>query len=313
MSDPRDLAELLAALPPERRSAFDRLSALVTAVGVPESNHSFVFRAGETEHPVFDDAEAVFWRAVRQMRQGDPLRGRELPLVYWGFHSIDLLGRRHSNGVLVTDRAVVVDDPRGDAVRLPTATLDPASIRVDGERLLVAGVAIGLAQIARSLPSTSAEDAAEYLAAVVTAVRASPDAEPEEDESVEDVVLASGMSGDLLLPGRPKDAKGLAKLAAKWSLPAEEAILVSLSSATFAGVYGLAITDAALYTRDLFEPVRRVPLAEVGALSWDDPEKAVRIGPGHTAPNHPAVTPRNGEAAAALLQDLVRAASRRLP
>ncbi|MCM6763794.1 hypothetical protein NB037_15350 [Rathayibacter sp. ZW T2_19] len=313
MSDPRDLAELLAALPPERRAAFDRLSALVAAVPVPESNHSFVFRAGEAEHPVFDDAEAVFWCAVRQMRQGDSLRGRELPLVYWGFHSIDLLGRRHSNGVLVTDRAVVVDDPGGDAVRLPTVDLDPATIRSDGTRLLVADAGIGLEQIARILPAAGAEDAAAYLAAVVAAVRTSDDVAEPRDESVEDVVLASGMSGDLLLPSRPKDAKGLAKLAAKWSLPADEAILVSLSSATFAGVYGLAITDAALYTRDLFEPVRRVPLAEVRALSWDDSEKAVRIGPGHAAPSHPAVTSRNGGAAAALLQDLVRAASRRLP
>ena len=201
--------------------------------------------------------------------------------MYWGFHSIDLLGRRHSNGVLVTDRTVVVDDPGGDAVRLPIASLDPSSIRSDGERLLVSGVGIGLAQIARILPPTGAEDAAAYLAAVVTAVRASGEAADQEDETVESLVLASGMSGDLLLPSRPKDAKGLAKLAAKWSLPGDETLLVSLSSATFAGVYGVAITDSALYTRDLFESVRRVPLAEVGALSWDDAEKAVRIGPGH--------------------------------
>jgi len=307
-----DLSQYLESLPAGRRAAFDRLAAQVAAIRVPPSISSFTFRAGQTDHPDFDDAERVFWRAVEQMYLRAAVSDGELPLLFWGFHSIDLLGRRHSNGVLVTDRTVYLDDVGRGTAQVPTATLDPASIRADSGSLQLGDAGLDLTQMAANLQPTSAADAAVYLAAVLSTVQkadAAAGADTDDAGTVEQLVLASRLSTDFLLPSRPKDAKGLAKLASKWKLSTEETLLVSLSSATFAGVYGIAITDEAVYSRDLMEAVNRTPLGNVDGFVWDADAKAFRVADGHLAPSHPAITDDNRAYAVALLTNLTRAAS----
>lgn len=315
------LIDSLDSLPGGRRDVFDRLVAAVSAIPVPASNGSFVFRAGQTDHPVFDDAERVFWRAVKQLQLREAVSDGELPIVYWGFHSIDLLGRRNANGILVTDRTVYLVDVGYGSATFRTGSVDPDSIRVVDDQLEVAGSGVGLAQIARLLEPTSAEDAVAYLRSAIVAVQdvsgqipgqagdgvAAPE---DEDETVERLVRASRLSSDFLLPSRPKDAKGLAKLAAKWKLPAEERLLASLSSATFAGVYGIAITDAAVYSRDLMEAVNRTALGEVEGFVWNAETKTFRVAEGHLAPTLPAITDDNRAYVVGLLERLVRAAPR---
>ncbi|MBZ4487279.1 hypothetical protein LQ938_00475 [Microbacterium sp. cx-55] len=312
MAAASDLSEYLRGLPEERRATFGRLAAAVADIPVPASIKSFVFRAGQKDHPVYDDAELVFWRAVQQLQLREAVSDGELPLTYWGFHSIDLLARRRVNGILITDRTVYVDDVGRESAQIPTATVDPATIRVADGRLEIAGVGIDLAQVARLLEPTSATDAVGYLSAVITAVRTGaseqPDASPASQPTVDELVRASRLSGDFLLPSRPKDAKGLAKLTAKWKVPADETLLVSLSSATFAGVYGIAITDAAVYSRDLMEPVERTPLGEADSFAWDAETKTFRIADGHLAPTLPAITDDNRAYVADLMRKLFRAA-----
>jgi hypothetical protein len=311
----KSLFEYLESLPAGRRAEFDRLAAGITAIPVPPSISSFVFRAGQTDHPEFDDAEFVFWKAAEQLYLRAAVSDGELPLVYWGFHSIDLLGRRQSNGVLITDRTVYLDDVGRGKAQLPTETLDPAGIRVDNGALEVGEAALDLTQIAAKMQETSAEDAATYLSAVISTLQnahaaGAGAAGADESGTVEQLVLASRLNTDFLLPSRPKDAKGLAKLASKWKVPAEETVLVSLSSATFAGVYGIAITNAAVYSRDLMEAVNRTPLEDVEGFHWDADAKAFRVADGHLAPTHPAITDDNRVYAATLMENLTRAASR---
>lgn len=308
MAAASDLSEYLRGLPEGRRATFGRLAASVADIPVPASVHAFVFRAGQRDHPVYDDAELVFWRAVQQLQLREAVSDGELPLVYWGFHSIDLLGRRRVNGILVTDRTVYLDDVGREASQLPTAAVDPATVRATDDRLEVGGVGVGLDQIARLREPTSAADAATYLASVIEAVQGGADDIAPNDDTVESLVRASRLSGDFLLPSRPKDAKGLAKLTAKWKLPADETVLVSLSSATFAGVYGIAITNAAVYSRDLMEPLQRTPLATAESFTWDAEAKAFRIIEGHLAPTLPSITDDNRAYVSDLFVKLFRAA-----
>ncbi|SMQ74945.1 hypothetical protein [Agreia sp. VKM Ac-1783] len=313
-----NLTEYLSSLPADRRDAFDGLMSAVAAVPVPPSNNSFVFLAGQTTHPEFDDAESVFWKAVEQLQLCNAVSDGELPLVYWGFHSIDLLLRRRSNGILVTDRTVYLDDVGNSSAQFATDSVDPACIRVAGESLEVGGASIDLAQIAGMLEPTTAVDAAAYLSAVVAAVQvagrsvaghgSAPSAEA--TQTVEQLVLASRMGSDFRLPARPKDVKALNKLSAKWNLPADEVLLVSLSSATFAGVYGIAITNKAVYSKDLMEPLFRTALEDVDGFVWEAETKTFRVSNDHSAPTLPAITDDNRDYAASLLLNLARAAAR---
>ena len=91
-------------------------------------------------------------------------------------------------------------------------------------------------------------------------------------------------------------------------LPADETVLVSLSSATFAGVYGIAITNAAVYSRDLMEPLQRTPLATAESFTWDAEAKAFRIIEGHLAPTLPSITDDNRAYVSDLFVKLFRAA-----
>jgi len=313
-----NLTEYLSSLPADRRDAFDALMSAVSAVPVPSSNNSFVFLAGQTSHPEFDDAESVFWKAVEQLQLRNAVSDGELPLVYWGFHSIDLLLRRRSNGILITDRTVYLDDVGNSSAQFAIESVDPASIRVVGESLEVGGASIGLAQIAGMLEPTTAVDAAAYLSAVVAAVQAAgrsvaghgSEISADATQTVEQLVLASRMGSDFRLPARPKDVKALNKLSAKWNLPADEVLLVSLSSATFAGVYGIAITNKAVYSKDLMEPLFRTALEDVEGFVWEAETKTFRVSNDHAAPTHPAITDDNRDYAASLLLNLARAAAR---
>jgi len=298
----------LSALPQQRREQFDSLSALVAAIAVPESIAAFVFLPNQVGHPLFDDAAEVFWRAVEQLYLGDAVSDGELPQVYWGFHSYDLLARRSSNGVLVTDRTLYLVDVGRSSAQLPLASVD--KITADDERLAVGDAAIGLKQAARLLGEGSEADSARYLREVVAALQAvidTPAADEDSELTTDHLVRASRLSADFLLPSRPKDAKRIAKLAAKWDIPPGETVRVSLSSATLAGIYGLAITETALYSRDLMEPLDRTALADIEGVEWVAEKKAFRVAEGHFVPTLPAITDDNREYVAGLLRSLLSA------
>ena len=302
------LPAYLSALPQPRREQFDSLSALVAAIDVPGSIAAFVFLPNQVGHPLFDDAAEVFWRAVEQLYLADAVSDGDLPLVYWGFHSFDLLARRSSNGVLVTDRALYLVDAGRSSARVPLASVD--TISADDERLAVGDAAIGLTQAARLLSEDSAVDSARYLRDVVALLQSAidtPAADEDSELTTDQLVRASRLSEDFLLPSRPKDAKRIAKLAAKWQIPADETVRVSLSSATLAGIYGLAITETALYSRDLMEPLDRTALADIDGVEWVAEKKAFRVAEGHFVPTLPAITDDNREYVSGLLRSLLSA------
>ena len=303
------LSAYLESLPAQRRERFASLSNLVSAIGVPESIESFVFLPGQTQHPRFDDAADVFWHAVERLYLSDAASDGELPLVYWGFHSYDILLRRSANGILLTDRTAYLVDVGRSSARLPLARIDPGTIVADAGGLHVGDAVVTLDGVARLLDATSAADSAAYLRQVVAACQQAVDDQQATDAppptTVDELVRASRLSDDFLLPSRPKDGKKLAKLAAKWQLPADETLRASMSSATLAGIYGWALTDRALYSRDLMEPLDRTALDNISDVEWVPEKKAFRVGEAHFVPTLPAVDDANREYFAGLLRALL--------
>ena len=311
MTTSNGLPAYLDSLPTERRDRFDTIAGAVAALPIVGSIESFVFLPNQSEHPKFDDAADVFWHAFDRLYLADAATDGELPLAYWGFHSYDLLLRRSANGVLVTDRTVYLVDVGVSSARLALASLDVDSIVADAAGLHVGDAVVTLDGVRRLLEETSAVDSAAYLRAVVATIQgALGPAEPTDAPSastVDELVRASRLSGDFLLPSRPKDAKKLAKLAAKWQLPSDETVRASLSSTTFAGTYGWVITDRALYSRDLMEPLDRTVLADISAIDWVPEKKAFRVAEAHDVPTLPSINDGNREYFVTLLRSLVTA------
>ena len=309
MSTFEGIAAYLETLPEARRDRFTALSALVAAVPIPVSVESFVFLPGQAAHPRFDDAAEVFWHAVERLYLADAATDGELPLVYWGFHSYDVLVRRSANGILLTDRNAYLVDVGRSSARIALATIDPRSIVADSAALYVGDAVVTLDGVARLLDPTSAVDSAAYLREVVTACQRATETRETTDaaSTVDALVRASRLSDDFLLPSRAKDAKKLAKLTAKWQLPGTETVRASMSSATLAGIYGWAVTDRALYSRDLMEPLDRTLLADIVGIEWTPDKKAFRVAEGHYVPTLPAVDDANREYFGGLLRALVAA------
>ncbi|MGO4103898.1 hypothetical protein AB4Y63_08090 [Leifsonia sp. YAF41] len=321
MGKKNELSDYLETLSPARLTLFEHLAATVAAVGVPDSINSFVFLPDQIGHPEFADADVVFWKAVEQLYLPHAASDGELPVLYWGFHSYDLLARRSSNGILITDRTLYLMDVGNSSAQLALNTVDVSSIQADAHALAIGSSRIGLDQIARLLMPSSPADSAAYLRDVIGTLQgelgasssgavadAAADA-GDTDNNVDQLVRASRLSEDFLLPSRPKDAKKLAKLSAKWQLPADESVRTSLSSATLAGIYGLAITDRALYSRDLMEPLDRTALSDIRDIEWVADKKAFRIADAHFVPTLPSITDDNRDYFIALLGHLVAAAS----
>jgi len=318
---PRDnrLPDYLDSLPAGHRDRFAELNATVSTIvsesvagSASEAVRSFTFLPNQVGHPDWDDADVVFWRAVEELYLASPRRDQEIPLFYWGFHSLDILARRSSNGVLVTDQAVYVRDVPRATVSVPLASLDPHNVRIEGSVLRVGEATIDLTPALRLMTDATPSASSALLSAVITGVRAAAPAASTDataaSASVADLVQASAMSGDFLLPGRDADTKKLAKLTAKWKLPATETIRVAWTSSTLMGFYGLAITDTAAYSKDLGDELVRTPREQLdGSVTWLPESKEFALSTEQRVPTLPSITDENREYFVGLLGSLLAA------
>lgn len=301
------LPDYLSKLDAIDQGRFARLGAVVTAVPVPKQISQLVFQPNQLDHPNWDDAASVFWQGVQGLYATQALTPGELPLVYWGFHSYNILARRSANGVLLTDRGVYVVDAGRDSWAMPIGAVDSTAVRASAASLVIGSATLDLTIAKRLLEPGDAEASALYLSTVLDAVQRSLGIEyvAEAPGSADEVLAASSFATDFQLPTRPGDAKKIAKLASKWGLPAEEPVLYALSSSTLAGVYGLAITATTLYSRDLMEPLDQTPRSEIAEITWVDEPKGFRVREGHLIPTLPAITEGNRDEFIAVLSRLL--------
>ena len=288
------LPAYLDSLAPEQQQRFLDLAATVAKVREPSRLDAFVFHPNQTHHSRWDDAAAVFWQAVVSLYLSQPLAARELPVLYWGFHSYNLLARRSANGVLLTDRGIYVVDAGRDSWALPLESVTPFGITVEDSTLRVGAAALDLGAAKRLFGDGDAEASADYLRRVVAAVQGAQGITPVTPVggTPEQSIASSSFSADFQLPTRAGDAKKIARLVAKWELPADEPVLYALSSGTFAGIYGLAVTAGDVYSRDLMEPLDRSARSALdpGEFAWDEEAKGFRITASHVIPSSPAIS-----------------------
>jgi len=303
----------LASLPEEHRQRFERLSLLVTghAAILPESVRSFVFLPNETGQPEFDDAAAVFWRAVEELYLASPRRDREVPLFYWGFHSYDVLARRSLNGILVTDQAVYVRDVPKATVSIALADLPVTPVGFAGTVLSVGTADLDLGLAERLLSDATATDSVVLLSGILGDLQLATATEilggAAATTTVADRITASSLTSDFLLPSRTSDAKRIAKLSAKWKLPADEKLLFAWVGSTLMGFYGLALTESAAYVKDLMDPLVRLDRVDISpaGVDWLPETKEFSLTAQTGVPTLPSITDDNRDYFVALLRDLL--------
>ena len=309
------LPDYLSALSDSDRSRFAALSSLVSTVAVPPQIQKFVFLPNQTDHPDWDDAAMVFWNATQELYLEHARSEGELPLLYWGFHSYDLLARRSSNGVLLTDASMYVMDVGSTFVGVPRATVDASSFTRRGNVVDFGVGGIDLTPARRLMDEPAIDDSLAFLSTVVSLLAESAPAAAasvEDTVSVDQLIERSTFSSEFDLASRPADAKRITKLASKWKLPADETVILAFSSATFMGVYGLAVTEKAVYTRDLMEPLERTARADVdpGQISWDAEKKGARITGSQVMPTLPSINDDNRDYFLDLLRKVLAQAPR---
>jgi len=309
------LPDYLSALSDSDRTRFAALSSLVSTVAVPPQIQKFVFLPNQTDHPDWDDAAMVFWNATQELYLEHARSEGELPLLYWGFHSYDLLARRSSNGVLLTDASMYVMDVGSTFVGVPRATVDASSFTRRGNVVDFGVGGIDLTPARRLMDEPAIDDSLAFLSTVVSLLAESAPAAAasvEDTVSVDQLIERSTFSSEFDLASRPADAKRITKLASKWKLPADETVILAFSSATFMGVYGLAVTEKAVYTRDLMEPLERTARADVdpGQISWDAEKKGARITGSQVMPTLPSINDDNRDYFLDLLRKVLAQAPR---
>jgi hypothetical protein len=276
---------------------------------LPDSGLSaFLFLPDQTDHPDHEDAPQVFAQAVEQMYLPKPHVGDEIPLLFLGYHAMSRLsGKRTSQGFLLTDQAMYVQD---DFTVLLAAPLAQSHVLPGGISEVPSFVSALLERYkswkdwagVSSLPEPMLrERCGALLAPVVGAVveyhaqHASQRQAPQRTWTLSELVADHDAADTLLDPLNPKLSKKLGKVSGKFQVPANETLQFALVDfPLFGGPYGLALTKQALYGKDLMEAPVRIALQSVDASALQITEKGDEL---LTGSNEPVALPAYMEAA----------------
>ncbi|MBH0117582.1 hypothetical protein I6E52_12100 [Salinibacterium sp. NG253] len=319
--------EYLRNIPAAHRSATNTIVARLSlwAKDLASELQPVVFLPGQKDHPVFDDAARVFDEAVEQLLLADAPRPNEVPLLFVGYHAMNRFTRkRQTLGFLVTDQRIVIQDKFAGVFgrelpnyrMLPVTSVDP----VASSHALISSVgsAFDWSDMVKLIGADSAEGHSpefrltQLLADAVTsvvqlsqvlglAIAGEPDEEETENATAAELVprLAElGIRSDVLLADDPRLAKMLKKFGPKIGLGDGETIAFASLDKTFAGVYGIVVTDTAVRSCDLMEePVVSLRSAiDPASVKLDDKATAIITEPGvaHVLVSHLSADVKNG-------------------
>lgn len=319
--------DYLRDIPAAHRAATNTIVAnlSVWANNLAAELQPVVFLPGQTDHPVFDDAARVFEDAAEQLVLADAPRPNEVPLLFVGYHAMNRFTRkRQALGFLVTDQRIVVQDKFAGVFgrelpnyrMLPVTSVDP----VASSHALISSVASAFdwADLVKLVGNDSPEGHSpefrltQLLVDAVTsvvqlsqalglAVVGEPGEEAAENSTASELVprLAElGIRSDVLLADDPRLAKMLKKFGPKIGLGDGENIAFASLDKTFAGVYGIVVTDVAVRSCDLMEkPVVSLRSAiDPASIKLDEKAKAIIAEPGvaHILVSHLSADVKNG-------------------
>jgi hypothetical protein len=253
---------------------------------------SYIFLPEQSDHVEHEDAALVFDAAISQWVVRYALSPHEVPLLYLGHHTaIRMTGVRFAQGFVLTDQALYAQDdcsvigemPAPKVYALPQQHADAASFLAYATGRFAWE---DWAQLCRLEPSSLREQALFVLQHGLQAVldyhqqhgtqlrlQAMPIA-------LSPFIAHHGLQNELLLGDDPAAAKKLAKVVRKFCIPAQERLhLAWVDFIWFGPPWGLAMTDQALYTRDLLEQPIRIPLEKVdpASLHYSDDGKEMRL------------------------------------
>ena len=287
--------QYIATLPVETQNHAQALREQVNLIAATSDGElqSYVFLPDQMDHAEFEDAALVFAEAFAQMQLREPLTQHEIPLLFVGYHlATRFTGNRFAQGFLLTDQAVYMQDdfsvlsepPLAQSFALPRNSGDvPVFTQQLGTQFQRWKDWLGLVD---SSPEVLQPKVLELLQNAISAVQHYHQQHgTQQDLQAQPINLAKFIAahglGDMALSGNePKNVKKLAKISAKFQIPADEAIHLALADfPLFGGPYGMALTRSAFYTKDLMEEPLRLPLAQVDerSLRYCDDGKEMRI------------------------------------
>ncbi|MEL0627288.1 hypothetical protein V6245_10065 [Salinibacterium amurskyense] len=319
--------DYLRDIPAAHRAATDTIVAKLAgwAQNLAAELQPVVFLHGQTDHPVFDDAARVFEDAAKQLLLSDAPRPNEVPLLFVGYHAMNRFTRkRQTLGFLVTDQRIVIQDKFAGVFgrelpnyrMLPVTSVDP----VASSHALISSVgsAFDWSDMVKLIGADSAEGHSpefrltQLLVDAVTsvvqlsqalglAVAGEPGEEEAENATAAELVprLAElGIRSDVMLADDPRLAKMLKKFGPKIGLGDGETIAFASLDKTFAGVYGIVVTDVAVRSCDLMEEpvVSRRSAIDPASIKLDEKAKAIIAEPGvaHVLVSHLSADVKNG-------------------
>ena len=293
--------EYLDSLPPERAQLGAALRAEVERQVRAQTTadlSAFVFLPDQTDHPDHTDAARVFAQAVEQMYLPKPWVGQEVPLLFIGYHVMNrLTGRRNSQGLLLTDQAMYVQDESTVLLAQPVAQGHTLPAQADDANAFVANLLAHYkgwkdwAALADDSEAALSAHCRTLLVAVTgTVVEFHRQHDSRRQPALRAWTLAALVSdhgaGDVLLdPANPKLAKKLGKVAGKFQVPSGETMQVALADFPLFGVpYWLALSNSALYSKDLMDAPLRIALEglDARALRFGRKDDELVTGSGQT-------------------------------
>ncbi|MDR2716115.1 MAG: hypothetical protein LBB46_05170 [Coriobacteriaceae bacterium] len=297
-------------------AGFQRLSDAVAEATAPLKPllGIFAFTAYDPLHPWSDNSEQFFkaWFDLIRAHYAEGLS--EAPLLFVGFHLKARFGSsRNSWGMFLTDCALYVsvslygDEPPRRYAYSAADQAQPGWAGAFASRVLADFDPDGIEQLVKLSNEPSNYDGLDNPAGInfasvttpgqmagvirseiiltleaLAGFRAGlgqPDAAETGPVPLTRRVMELGLAGHVRLGTDQHHAKHFKKLAEKLNMGEAEEIVFTLSDATFAGVYGLAVTNRAIRSRDLMESAVVQPLAPAEIFS-NDKKRTLAIGKG---------------------------------
>lgn len=268
--------DYMASLSNERNAGFKALTARLRRfiAGLPYSQREMLFTSDP--HPDLEDGVEVFERGVEGVMLTFPEKlSNEIPLLYLGVHAMNrFTGSREPLGFVFTDKHVYVQD----SVKAIFAAEPPKKLSYqDYSPTGLSKILIDTFnwEFIESIVEEKGFDTIKTLLVdtineVRDAIESTPGFEPVVDaapkgKTIKERVSELGLTGIVKFADDAAQAKTKAKIEKKFGIESGETLgwFIVDTIIIVGTVYGLAVTDKAVYSKDIMEDPLRTAFTEI--------------------------------------------------